>query len=229
MYIISNSIRSRVARASREGTKESFCNNNVRTTLERQKKLTVVAVDKHRLQCVTMKQKLMIARLQMLAERYCAEARVTPPDSGGPNADQYNAVFTALQQDDLATAYYKKSLSPRAAEAATAMQVVALSNMRSYIKTGSRQGFRYDAYCFASAIEIFSDMSKNAYIKLRDIHPNLPHPRYLRSVVNRHQHQPSGVLRGDIRDWSRFVFQDSGLTAEEKLSASLSSTLHSMP
>ena len=39
--------------------------------------------------------------------------------------------------------------------------------------------------------------------------------------MNRHAHQPSGVLRGDIRDWSTFLFRKDGFSVEEKRTSRL--------
>ena len=106
------------------------------------------------------------------------------------------------------------------ADAGVAMMESYNRNLVAYKETHDARVFRYDGPCFATALEIFNKMSVPAYEHLRTLFKGLlPSSRRIQTVVNRHQHQPGGVLRASIRDMAAFVF-NSGLTSNEKWAAS---------
>ena len=60
--------------------------------------------------------------------------------------------------------HFKKVLGAkeRVADAAAAMMAIYRRNMAASKRTGDAQCFRYDGACFSTAIEIFSNMSRDA-------------------------------------------------------------------
>jgi len=114
------------------------------------------------------------------------------------NALQISEILSAAIPK--ARAYFDKVCeTPEQSRAAVEMLKTSLSNMASYLRGGTKCGFRYSPACFRAAIDIFLKMPVQAYEGLRAAHPHLPSSRYLRSVITRNAHQPSGVLRADIR------------------------------
>ena len=187
------------------------------TRRQQLEKLLAIAAEKKKLQAHV--RYLKACNVAQMADKECASVEVSSAVAGNEiNAKEYTAVLSAAcDSKDLMRAYYTEALdTPEQADAAIAIMESGLRNMRSYMDTGTKCGFRYSPLCFASAIDMFSRMSTTAYAALRSRTADLPSEEYVRKVVNRHAHQPSGVLRGDIRDWSTFLFRKGGFSVEEK-------------
>ena len=140
--------------------------------------------------------------------------------AAGCNVEQHAAVMEAVCKDPATMRdHFEKVLGAkeRVADAAAAMMASYNRNLAAYKRTGDARCFRYDGACFSTAIEIFSKMSESSYEHLRSLFKGLlPSTRRVQDVVNRHTHQPGGILPGSIRDYAAFV---SGLPRGEKWAA----------
>ena len=131
--------------------------NDVLTRRQQLEKLLAIAAEKKKLQAHV--RYLKACNVAQMADKECASVEVSSAVAGNEiNAKEYTAVLSAAcDSKDLMRAYYTEALdTPEQADAAIAIMESGLRNMRSYMDTGTKCGFRYSPLCFASAIDMFS-------------------------------------------------------------------------